>query len=137
MDAYHMLLGRPWLYDRKVMRNGYLNTCSFSKDGKKITLAPLSPSKLHQIQPHKKPKHIDCPLSMCKPILKASQHEFKAFKEWILSMQYEQESLMPTHPIARTLIENFCHLFPKEIPTGLSPKRDIQHHIDLIPSAYS
>jgi len=41
-------------------------------------------------------------------------------------MQDEPKSLMPTHPIARTLIENLCHLFPEEIPTGLPPKRDIR-----------
>jgi len=83
----------------------------------------------------KKPKQVDYLLSMSEPILKASQHEFKAFKEWILSMQDEPESLMPTQTIARTIIENFCHLFPEEIPTGLPPKRDIQHHIDLIPGS--
>jgi len=81
MDACHMVLGRPWLYDRKVMHNGYLNTYSFTNEGKKITLVPLSPSKLHENPPQKKPKHIDCLLSVSKPILKASQHEFKAFKE--------------------------------------------------------
>jgi len=43
MDACHMLLGGPWLFDRKVINNGYLNTYSFTKDGKKITLIPLSP----------------------------------------------------------------------------------------------
>ena len=42
---------------------------------------------------------------------------------------------MPTHLVAKTLIQNFCHLFPKEIPKGLPPKRDIQHHIDLIPGS--
>ena len=46
MDACHILLGRPWFYDRKVMHDGCLNTYTFSKDGKKITLAPLSPSQL-------------------------------------------------------------------------------------------
>ena len=50
-------------------------------------------------------------------------------------MQDEPESLTPTHPIARTLIENFCHLFPEEMPTGLPPKRDLQHHIDLVPGS--
>jgi len=40
MDACHMILGRSWLYDHKLMHNGYLNTYSFTKDGKKITLAP-------------------------------------------------------------------------------------------------
>lgn len=32
MDACHILLGRPWLYDRKVMHNGFLNTYFFSKE---------------------------------------------------------------------------------------------------------
>ena len=44
MDACHILLGRPWLFDRKVKHDGFLNTYSFSKDGKTITLAPLNPS---------------------------------------------------------------------------------------------
>ena len=33
------------------------------------------------------------------------------------------------------LLQTFAHVFPNEIPTGLPPKRDIQHHIDLIPRA--
>jgi len=75
-----MLLGRPWLYDLKIMYNGYLNTYSFTKDGKKITLAPLSPSQLHEIKPQNKPKHFDLLLTISKLLLKASQHEFKALK---------------------------------------------------------
>jgi len=135
MDACHMLLGRQWLYDRKVMYNGFLNTYSFTKDSKKITLAPLSLSKLHEIKPQNKPKHSDLLLAISEPLLKASQYEFKAFKEWILSMQEEPATPLPTHPVAKTLIQNFCHLFSEEIPTSLPPKRDIQHHIDLIPDS--
>ena len=44
MDACCILLERPWLFDRKVRCDGYLNTYNFGKDGKKITLTPLSPS---------------------------------------------------------------------------------------------
>ena len=51
MDACHMLLGISLLYDHRVIHNGYMNTYCFRKDGKKITLAPLSPSKLHQNKP--------------------------------------------------------------------------------------
>ena len=29
MDACHLLLGRPWQYDRKVMHDGGKNTCTF------------------------------------------------------------------------------------------------------------
>jgi len=89
------------------MHNGYLNTYSFTKDGKRITLAPLSLSKLHEIKPQSKPKHSDLLLAISEPLLKASQHEFKAFKEWILSIQEESEHPLPTHPVAQTLIQNF------------------------------
>ena len=40
MDACHILLGRPWLFDRKVMHDGYQNTYTLLKDSRKITLAP-------------------------------------------------------------------------------------------------
>jgi len=50
-DACHMLLGRPWLFDHRLIHGGYLNTYSFSKDGKKITLAPLSPFQVHENKP--------------------------------------------------------------------------------------
>ena len=42
MDACHVLLGRPWLFDRSVMHDGRLNTYTFAKDHKKITLTPTS-----------------------------------------------------------------------------------------------
>jgi len=104
-----MLLERPWLYDRMVMHNVYLNTYSFTEDD--ITLAPLPPSKLHEIQPQTKPKQADCFLSVSEPILKASQREFKAFKEWILSSQDEPESLLPTHPAAKHSSKTFVICF--------------------------
>ena len=46
MDTCHIMFGRPWLFDRKVIHDGYLNTYSFSKEGKKVTLVPIPPSKL-------------------------------------------------------------------------------------------
>jgi len=40
-----------------------------------------------------------------------------------------------THPFALKLLQNFSHVFPDEIPSGLPPKGTIQHYIDLIPRA--
>ena len=34
-----------------------------------------------------------------------------------------------------TLLQTYAHVFPEEIPASLPPKRDIQHHIDLIPKS--
>ena len=41
MNAYHLLLGRPCQYDRKVIHDGGKNTYTFWKDGSKIILLPL------------------------------------------------------------------------------------------------
>ena len=41
MDVCHVLLGRPWQYDRKSIHDGIRNTYSLEKDGKKHMLLPL------------------------------------------------------------------------------------------------
>ena len=41
MDACHILLGRPWQFDRKVIHDGERNCYKFEKDGIKHTLVPL------------------------------------------------------------------------------------------------
>jgi len=43
IEATHVLLGRPWQYDRHVLHDGLANTMSFSFQGHKVTLKPLSP----------------------------------------------------------------------------------------------
>ena len=40
MDIYHLLLGRPWQYDRSILHDGWKNTYSLSIKGKNIILAP-------------------------------------------------------------------------------------------------
>ena len=44
MHIGHILLGRPWQYDRRVTYDGFKNIYSFVKGGKTIKLAPLTPS---------------------------------------------------------------------------------------------
>lgn len=50
MDACHVLLARPWLFNKKAVHDGFKNRHSFDHKGKKITLVPLSPSEVHQDQ---------------------------------------------------------------------------------------
>ena len=38
-------------------------------------------------------------------------------------------------PEATVVLEEYLDVIPKELPNGLPPKQDIQHHIDLIPRA--
>ena len=41
MDACHILWGRPWNFDRKVIHDGEIYRYKFEKDGIKHTLVPL------------------------------------------------------------------------------------------------
>ncbi|KAK1683442.1 hypothetical protein QYE76_044290 [Lolium multiflorum] len=46
MTVCHLLLGRPWLYDRSVQHNGRANTYHLEFKGKKINLKPMSPQQI-------------------------------------------------------------------------------------------
>lgn len=50
MQAAHVILGRPWQFDRKVNWNGFTNKYSFSFRNKKVILAPLTPQQVHEDQ---------------------------------------------------------------------------------------
>ena len=45
MQACHILLGRPWQYDRIVNHNGHSNRYSFVMNDEPIILKPLTPKK--------------------------------------------------------------------------------------------
>ena len=53
----HILLGRPWLFDRRVQHDGYENTYALIHKGRKKVLRSmkkmLSSKKLEQTQPQK------------------------------------------------------------------------------------
>lgn len=41
MDVFHMLLGKPWQYDKNAKHDGRKNTYVIEKDGVSYTLTPL------------------------------------------------------------------------------------------------
>jgi len=57
MQASHILLGRPWQYDRKAIHNGVKNRYTIIKDGKTITLVPLTPKQAYDDQIKLKSEH--------------------------------------------------------------------------------
>ncbi|GJV17993.1 gag-pol polyprotein [Tanacetum coccineum] len=111
MDACHVLLGRPWLFDRRVMHDGYKNTYFFNHNDRRIVLTPMSPTSTPT-------KHQ--PLST---LLKAEQHEYYSIKDFILLGLDESEPKPPAslHPRIQPLLQSYNHVFPAEIPFGLPP----------------
>ena len=43
LDACHILLGRPWQYDRQTVHDGRTNKISLQYQGKRVTLLPMTP----------------------------------------------------------------------------------------------
>ena len=111
------------------MHNGRLNTYTFTKDHKKITLTPL------KIPPQSKPKDNPKLDVFLTTLLKSQMHEYESYKEWILLGQDQTQASASPHPLLTPLLQDFSHVFPQEIPHGLPPKRSIQHKIDLIPGS--
>lgn len=50
MHVCHLLLGRPWQYDRRVTHDGFTNRYSFTLKRQPITLVPLTPKQVMEDQ---------------------------------------------------------------------------------------
>ena len=50
MQAGHLLLRRPWQFDRQVKHNGFTNKYSFVLNQRSITLVPLTPQQVYEDQ---------------------------------------------------------------------------------------
>ena len=50
MHVGHILLGRPWQYDKHVKHDGYLNRYSFVMIKRQITLIPLTHRQVYEIK---------------------------------------------------------------------------------------
>ena len=97
------------------MHDGRMNTYTFYKDHKKITLTRLKSA--HSPKPKDNP-HMDVFLTT---LLKSQYHEFEPVKEWILMQLEQTEPTIHAHPLLTPLLQTFQHVFPQEIPHGLPP----------------
>ena len=128
MDACHLLLGRPWQYDRETKHDGKKNTYSLCKDGQHYTLLP-SKEKVIQKTPINPLYLILCFVN--KNFVRESL-DF-GFIYMLLSPMELDEIHVP--PIVKVLMEAFEDVFPKDLPTELPPMRDIQYAINLEPGS--
>lgn len=125
MDACHLLLGRPWQYDRSITFDGRKNTYSFSLGNRRITLLPNSPST----NPSPPPDRVLFVAE--KEFLEtAATHPFV-----LLLVALDHSDTTPVPSIMQPLLTEFKDVFPDSLPSSLPPMQSIQHHIDLVPGA--
>jgi hypothetical protein len=48
MDVCHVLLGRPWKFDRNVIHDGRKNTYTLEKNGRTHMLLPIKDKKVKE-----------------------------------------------------------------------------------------
>ncbi|KAI4310483.1 hypothetical protein MLD38_035459 [Melastoma candidum] len=125
MDACHLLLGRPWQFDRRAQHDGYRNTYSINVDEKKVTLMPLTTQ--HVIAPQN--RSTDPPLKGVQLVRAIHECENAYFVVLVKTATGQATS----HPLAVSILEDFKDVFPEELPVELLPMRSIQHQIDLVP----
>ncbi|XP_006404995.2 uncharacterized protein LOC18022361 [Eutrema salsugineum] len=122
MDVCHLLLGRPWEFDRKIIHDGARNTYSFIWETHQILLVPSREASLPAPPSPivSEPNSRRTPGGIAYALLPSSPTR-------VLSSR-------STSALDAVLAE-FVDVFPDELPTQLPPLRDIQHTIDLVPGA--
>jgi len=123
MTVCHMLLGCPWLYDRRVSYDGYANTYSFTFKGKKFVLDLLQISEFDtkkEVVPVLTMRQFSRVIHEDNMVLLVVNREVKQ-KDGIIPIEFS------------TLLEEFQDIIPHEVPNQLPPKREVQYVIDLIP----
>eukprot|EP00253_Pinus_taeda_P025282 PITA_25282 len=131
MDVCHILLGRPWQYDREAMHDGKRNTYKFEKDGVNHTLLPLP----EEGRPGQKTNP--------KTLLLGGNEYLKQMKEGEVSYAVicKPKVIVTSTKVydlpieIQEMLESYYDIIVDDLPNELPPIQRISHHIDLIPGA--
>eukprot|EP00253_Pinus_taeda_P019292 PITA_19292 len=131
MDVCHILLGRPWQYDRKVTHDGVLNCCKFENDAVRHTLVPIREEKEGA-----EVKETKALLMRGKQFLKQvenSEMNYAVVRKTRTVLLHTEITYFPIE--IQQMLEEFTDIVLDDLPDKLPPKRSISHHIDFIPGA--
>jgi hypothetical protein len=130
MDVCHVLLGRPWQYDRSVMYNGRENTFALEKEGRRHILIPLKDEKVEEQSSSK------VLLVKEKEFLEQLQEDEVSFAVIGKPRTVITNTRIDELPIeVQKLLDEYVDIVVDDLPDELPPIRSISHHIDLIPGA--
>jgi hypothetical protein len=131
VDVCHLLLGRPWQYDRNVIHDGRKNTYTLEKNGITHMLLPIKDKEV-------KPEVSNTVLLMSgkellNEVKKKEETQFILVRKprIVLTSTRVDDLLEEIHK----LLEEFVDIVVDEVPYSLPSIRSISHHIDLIPGA--
>jgi hypothetical protein len=131
MDVFHLLLGRPWKYDRNVIHDGRMNTYTLEKNGRTYMLLPIKDKEV-------KPGVRNTILLMSgKELLtedkKKEDPQFIVVRKLKIVLTSTRVDDLPKE--VQELLGEFTDIVVDELPRSLPPIKSVSHHIDLIPGA--
>lgn len=131
MDACHLLLGRPWQFDRKEHHDGEKNSYSFQKDGVTYRL---------NSEGEEKGVGQDGPSVLMvgeKEFINALEEEDGVGFALVLKPKEDRkkESRATGPKEVEELLNQYKDIIADVMPESLPPIRDISHQIDLIPGS--
>jgi hypothetical protein len=133
MDVCHILLGRPWKYDRNVVHDGRMNTYTLEKEGRLHKLLPIK-YKHREVKPEANSQIL---LMSGKELLteleKDEYPQFFVVKKPRVVLSSTRVDDLPEE--IQQLLGEFVDIIVDELPRSLPPMRSVSHHIDLIPGA--
>ena len=162
MTVCHMLLGRPWQFDKGALHDGRTNIFSFKSNEKTYVLRPMTPSQIiadnakalaraqqtssemsgeRGIHQNVSESHKPNMSGKNKSVLLATKSEMRELRDNPSIMHYvlickgaaeDTNDLTKLPPSLMSLLQEFGDVFPDELPPGLPPLRGIEHRIDLI-----
>ena len=91
MKVAHIMLGRPWLFYERIQHDGYENTYTLVRNGRKKILRPMK-----EIPPHKQPGEKIAPLKLEGPsnILTKKQFKVTRKEEEIINDESRKQEVM-------------------------------------------
>jgi hypothetical protein len=131
MDVCHILLGRPWKFDRNAIHDGRKNTYTLEKNGRTHMFLPIEEKKV------KEEGNTSILLMSGKELLKevekGQEMKFVVVRKPRVFLTSTTMDDFPEE--IRELLDNFAEIVVYELPNSFPPIISINHHIDLIPGA--
>lgn len=130
MDLCHILLGKPWQYDRKVVHDGKTNYYKFVKDGIKHMLVPI---KDEETVGTSETRALVMSGKQFVKQVEDNEVSYAIVRRAKIVLLHTEVSYLPTE--IQQMLQEFTDIVVDDFPDTLPPKRSISHHIDFIPRA--
>jgi hypothetical protein len=131
MDVCHLLLGRPWKYDRNVVHDGRKNMYTLEKSGRMHMLLSIKDKQVETEM--RNTILLMSGKELLKEVKKKEDMQFIVVRKPIIVLDNTRIDDLPEE--IQELLEEVANIVVDELPCSLPPIRSISHHINLIPRA--